>query len=300
MLRNRNKLVGLMFVLPWIIGFLVFTAYPLYRTLQFSFSRVRFLLNGTSLENIGFENYAKVLFEDPDFKLAMPSYFIQLITFVPMILIFSMLLALLLNSRLRMRKVFRAIFFLPVIIMSGPLVGNLRMMGATTLKGLTSFPIYKFIAHSFPGFISAPILYIFENAILILWFSGVQILIFLSVLQKIDRNIYEASMIDGASGWQQFWKITIPTLKPFFLLNAIYTIVDVSMFSINPIIAIIKQGLFQINRGFGFSAAASWIYFIIILIAVVIAFIIFGRDKYAMPEVKPMRRQKAVSIKKRG
>jgi oligogalacturonide transport system permease protein len=278
-LRHKTKLIGLVFVSPWIIGFLVFTVYPVAETLRYSFSNVRFFLKGITLEHVGFDNYVKVLFQDANFKLALPGYIIQLIGFVPMILVFSILLALLLNTKIRFRKFFRAVFFLPVIIVSGPVINNLRSMDAAAIKGLGQFHVYGFIAEYFPRLISTPILYIFDNAVLIMWFCGVQILVFLSGLQKVDRNIYEASMVDGASTWQQFWKLTIPTLTPFFLLNAIYTTVDISMSTMNPVITLIKQGLFQTNLGFGFSAAATWIYFFIILITVFIAFLLFGRGE---------------------
>jgi ABC-type sugar transport system permease subunit len=286
-LRHRTKFIGLAFVSPWIIGFLVFTVYPIAETLRYSFSSVRFLLKGINLEPVGFDNYVNVLFQDAKFKLALPGYITQLFGFVPMILVFSILLALLLNTKIRFRKFFRAVFFLPVIIVSGPVIGNLRAMDAATIKGLGQFPVYRFIAEYFPGPVASPILHIFDNAVLIMWFCGVQILVFLSGLQKMDRNIYEAAMVDGASGWQQFWKLTIPTLIPFFFLNAIYSIVDVSMSTLNQVIILIKQGLFETNQGFGFSAAATWIFFLIILLTVFMAFLLFGRDKdLAAPSMK--------------
>ncbi|MEG6611273.1 sugar ABC transporter permease [Pseudoclostridium thermosuccinogenes] len=277
--RNRRQLFGWLFISPWILGFMVFTAYPLFETMRYSLSTVRFLLDGIEMDNVGFTNYTNVLLKDPDFKLALPGYLTELLFFVPMVLVFSILLALLLNSPIRMRRLFRSLFFLPVVIMSGPVVGNLRQMGATTLKGLRSFFIYRFIAEYFPGVAAAPVLYIFDNAVLILWFCGVQILIFLSGLQKVDKNIYEAARVDGASGWQQLWKITMPMLKPFIFLNGVYTVVDVSMSSLNPVITVIKEGLFNIRKGFGFSAAASWIYFLIIVMAVIVVYLLFGREE---------------------
>ena len=164
--------------------------------------------------------------------------------------------------------------------MSGPVVSSLQAMGAVTLNGVTSFSVYDFIGRALPGFLSMPIFYVFDNFILFLWFSGVQILIFLSGLQKVRPAIYEASMVDGASAWQQFWKITMPTLRPFIFLNAIYTIVDVSMASTNPIISLIKDKMFApINGGFGISAALSWVYFIVILVAVLLVWLLFGRGE---------------------
>lgn len=291
--KRKKQLLGMLFVSPWVFGFLVFTAYPLITTVQYSFSTVRFLLDGIQTTHVGFTNFTDVLTKDPDFKLALPQYLMQLFYIVPMVLVFSILLSLLLNCRIKLRRLFRALFFLPVIIMSGPVVSNLRQMGAASIQGLGAFPVYRFIGEHFPAAASAPILYIFDNAVLILWFSGVQILIFLSGLQKIDRSIYEAAMVDSASGWQQFWKITMPTLKPFIFLNGIYTIVDISMSAMNPITIFIKQGLFSATKGFGFSAAASWIYFILILAAVFLMYLLFGRevkDKTVTEKFRPKQR----------
>lgn len=278
-LKRKEQLIGLCFVSPWIVGFIVFMIYPLFNTILYSFSEVRFLLNGIQTTYVKFVNYTDVLFKDPDFKLALPQYFIQIFLFVPMVVIFSILLSLLLNCKLRGRRFFRALFFLPVIIISGPVVENLKSIDAITLQGMYNFPVYEFIAEYLPNIVSSPILYIFNNAVLILWHTGVQTLIFLSALQKIDRSIYEASMVDGASSWQQFWKLTLPVLRPFIFLNIIYTIMDVSMSSMNPIIIQIKLAMFNIRKGFGFAAAASWVYFIIILFAVILSYLLFGREK---------------------
>ena len=277
---RRKAWLGLLFIAPWLIGFFLFTARPLWDNIIYSFNQITFPLTGIKRTPVGILNYTTALFKDENFTLALPGYLKQLFLTVPMILVFSVLLALLLNTKLKFRRLFRALFFLPVIIMSGPVVSSLQAMGAVTLNGVTSFPVYIFIGRALPGFLSMPILYVFDNFILFLWFSGVQILIFLSGLQKVSPAIYEASMVDGASAWQQFWKITMPTLKPFIFLNAIYTIVDVSMASTNPIISLIKDKMFApINGGFGISAALSWVYFVVILVAVLLVWLFFGRGE---------------------
>ncbi len=274
--KHKNLFIGLGFIMPWIVGFVMFTAFPLYSSVQYSISKVEFLLQGINLKSVGFKNFSDVIMTDPTFKLALPQYIFNLATFVPMILVFSILLALMLNQKLKLRKIYRAIFFLPVIIMSGPVVTSLSTMGATTLAGMVDFPVYKFLQMSLPPMVAAPILYIFQNVVLILWFCGVQILLFLSGLQKSDKSIYEAAAVDGASGWQCFWRITLPVMRPFFLLNAIYTIVEVSMNGQNPIITFIQKAMFNPQQGFGFAAATSWIYFAVMLVAVLIAYFAFG------------------------
>lgn len=265
---------------PWIIGFALFTMIPFVQTIQYSFNEVRFRPDGIVMTPVGLDNFANVLYVDPDFKMKIAEYVKLIFLFVPMVVVFSVIIAVLLNTKMRGRRIFRAIYFLPVILISGPVLDNLNEMGATTLKGVNNFFIYEFIEKNFPSFLSTPILYIFSSVVLFLWFSGVQILILLSGLQKTDKSIYEALSIDGASAWQQFWKMTMPTLKPFIFLITVYTIVDVSNSDTNPFVYIIKQAMFDGNKGFGFAAAATWVYFFMIVLAVVIAYLLLGREKH--------------------
>ena len=240
---TRKKLFGFCLILPWIIGFVVFLLYPLSQTILYSFSDVKITPSGTQTTPVGIQNYTNVLFTDPDFALGIPTYLQQMFFMVPMIVVFSLLFALMLNSHIRGQRIFRAIFFLPVILISGPILDKVRDVGATELPGAGDFFVFQFIYSQVPPLLAAPIQYIVSNIVLIFWFSGVQVLMFLSGLQKVDRSLYEASMVDGASAWQQFWKITIPMVKPFILLIAVYTVVDISMSSLSPFVGVIEEGI---------------------------------------------------------
>jgi ABC-type sugar transport system permease subunit len=274
---TAGKIAGLLFVLPWIVGFALFTVYPFGETVKYSLHTVRFLTDGIAMDPAGLDNFVNVLFKDPDFLLALPSFALQMALLVPMVLVFSMMLAVLLNGKIKLRRMFRAIFFLPVILISGSVLENLKISNALVLNGMQSFFVYRFIQQSLPGPLAGVILYIFDNIVMLLWFSGVQILIFLSGLQKVDPAIYEASDVDGASAWQKFWKITIPTLRPFLFLNAMYTIVDIANSSVNPVIALIKKAMFELLRGFGFASAATWLYVGLIALVVAVYYFLFGR-----------------------
>lgn len=276
---TTQKLVGLIFVLPWIIGFFWFTLYPFAETIRYAFSNVRFIPTGIALDPVGFDNFVQVLFQDPEFLLRLPGFLRQMLLLVPMVLVFSIILALMLNTHIKGQRVFRALFFLPVIIMSGAVLDNLRAFDATQLSGLEHFFVYRFIQESLPGIIATPVLFIFDNVVMFLWFSGVQILIFLSGLQKADQAIYEAASVDGASAWQKFWKITIPTIKPFIFLCALYTVVHIANSPMNLIISLIQTGMFELVRGFGFSAAATWLYFFMIVAMVLLYYAILGREE---------------------
>jgi ABC-type sugar transport system permease subunit len=118
-----------------------------------------------------------------------------------------------------------------------------------------------------------------DSFVLVLWYSGVQILIFLAGRQTIPPSVYEASRIDGANPWETFWKITLPAMIPFILLNLIYTTVDLFTFPSNPILT-------QVNTTeYGRSSALAWIYFVIIFVFIGIILLLFSRAfRSARPE----------------
>ena len=126
-----------------------------------------------------------------------------------------------------------------------------------------------------------------------LWNSGVQILIFIAGLQKVPKSMYEAARIDGASGWESFWKITLPVIKPMILLNTIYTIVFLATGGQNEIITMIYDNMFYAiaGRGYGYAAAMAWVYTLIIGIALCIAFLLL-REKSDKKVVYESRRIK--------
>ena len=251
------------------------------QSLIYSFSTTRTLAKGgIQLTPVGLENYYNVLFVDPTFKVNLGN-FLQLMFFlVPIIVIFSLVIAVMLNTKMKGKRILRAIFFLPVILTSGPMLEQLHRIGATQIQGLETFFVFSFIK-DLPEVISSPILYIARRFVYVLWFSGVQILVLLSGLQKVDQGIYEAARIDGASSWQSLFFITLPIMKPFILLTTIYTVVDISLSSLNGMQSQIKSKMFDSASGYGFSAAVSWLYFLLILGCVLVAWLILGRNSRA-------------------
>lgn len=270
-LRNKNSIAGLLFVSPWIIGFLVFTAFPLLYSLYLSFQEVKITTSGIQTKFIKFGNYEYAFVVDGSFLEKVTTYLEEMVISVPIIIVFSLIIALLLNQKIKFRGMFRTIFFLPVIIASGPVIKELIDQGITTIPSIEQYAIYQALNDNPDGFFNGILLYLIKNLIIILWYSGVQILIFLAALQKMDKQIFEAAKIDGASNWEFFWKITLPSLVPMIIVNLIYTIVMYSIFSLNPIIEHIQKNMFKVNTGFGYASALSWIYFIIIALALAIS-----------------------------
>ncbi len=274
--RTREALYGYAFVMIWIVGFAIFTLLPLLQTLNYSLNRVTVSATGINLQYVQWQNYTRALFTDPTFVELLIEYAIETLVSVPIIIIFSMIIALFLNLKFRFKGVFRTIFFLPVVITSGPVIQELVAQGATTVTGVTiSTAVTDFLAQ-FPRYLRNPAEYLLTSFILILWFSGVQILIYLSSLQKIDGSIYEAAAIDGASAWESFWKITLPALSTTTLIVAIYTIITLSHFSENKVIKYIYGQTYAVDGGIGYSSAMSFLYFFVLVILLAVVYLLLN------------------------
>lgn len=278
--RAREALGGYSFVLIWIAGFLIFTLVPLGQTLYYSLNQVTVSATGINLRFVEWSNYTRALFTDPTFTSLLVEYAIETLVSVPIIVIFSLIIALFLNLKLKFKGIFRTIFFLPVVITSGPVIQELVAQGATSVPGLTlPESVTSFIA-DLPVYLRNPIDYLLTSFILILWFSGVQILIFLSGLQKIDSSTYEAASIDGASAWEAFWKITLPSLSGTTILVAVYTIITLSHFSENKVIKYIYGQTYAVGGGIGYASAMSFLYFfVLILLLGIVYFLLTYRAK---------------------
>jgi ABC-type sugar transport system permease subunit len=194
-----------------------------------------------------------------------------MILFVPVMNILAIMIAILLNRQFRFRGFFRAIFFLPVIITSGPVIAELLRQGAGTIPSIAESGFLNVLEDVLPSFLNAPLQSLFSQIIFMLWFSGVQVVLYLAGLQKLDQSMYEAAQIDGANVWESFWKITLPSLRPMIVVSSIYTIVTLATFANNPIIVWISNVMFNPTFGYGYAAALAWIYFLVIAMMLLIA-----------------------------
>lgn len=272
-LKKREALIGLAFMLPWVIGLLVFTMYPLIYSIWLSLCQVEFSPNGIATSFVGMQWYKEIFTADAHFMEDIVATLKSIVFTTPMVLVAAIILALMLNRPLRGRAFFRMLYFFPVIIISGPVMSKLMANQATTIIQPDQYAIYT-VLQNLPGILAVPLCYIFDNIVTILWYSGVQMLIILAGLQKIGDPIYEAASIDGASSWQKFWKITLPHLRPMILVSAAYTIVDLSGMTTTPIHKLIMNNMMDTEKPYSYSSALSWLYTIIVLVIILIAFLI--------------------------
>jgi len=277
-IKNHENWNGLFFVSPFIIGCIFFLAYPLFMSVRISFSEIKQFAGMQKLEWVGFANYVRAFVIDVNFIPMFLRVVQNTLVNTPLILIFSLLIAILLNKRIKFRGFFRAAFFLPFILGTGyvmqQLLGmNVEKEAMEVVRGIVmpeEMQIYL-------GPSLTKIMIDFLNRItLILWRSGVQILIFLSGLQGISVSLYESAKCDSATEWEMFWKITLPMISPVILLNCVYTIIDSFTDITNEIVNYFYYWAFTATR-FDYASAIAWIYFTFILLFIGLVFLVMRR-----------------------
>jgi len=271
--KRREAVTGLTFILIWIVGYLIFSLYPVFYSLYLSLFKVKLDGQDLSLLYLGFENFKAAFISDAIFPELLLEYVMEMVINVPVVIVFALLIAMLINTDVKGKGVWRTIFFLPVIISSGPIISELINQGATTLPSIENYGVIVLVLENIGDFIANPVQNLLETILLVLWFSGIQILILLAGLQKIDKSIYEASMIDGAGPWESFWKITLPSIMPLISVSVVYTVVSMSVFSLNEVIIWIQEKMFAVStdavtNGFGYGAALAWIYFLTMVLLI--------------------------------
>ena len=279
---RSDVIAGYAFCSVWIVGFLVFTLYPIIQTLIFSFyGTVNVQPGHIETSGAGFQNYVYALTQDAKFQQNLSDYAIKLVLYVPVITVVWLVLAMLLNNKLKGTGFFRTIFFLPVIITSGPVLHIFIEQGVASFPGIDNLINFASLESTVPKFILDALKFLTDEFIMILWFSGIQILVFMTGLQKMDKNMYEAAQIDGASKWEMFWKLTLPALNPTIVLNVVFTVVMQSVFSLNPIIQSITTYMNNTGEGggYGYASATSWIYFVVMLALLGLSILVFKKHE---------------------
>lgn len=271
-LASRRSLEGFAFITPWLVGFLIFMAYPLGFSLYMSFTEVQVTATKINFTFVGWDNYIYAFLSDNVFPIQLTNFIQESLITVPIIVIFSLLVGLLINQEVWGRGIFRAIFFLPVIFSTSEVINSLFNQGAGGSNFIQRFNIFGMMLQALPEQLYGPINTVLNRFTLVLWSSGVQILLILAALKTISNNVYEAAAIDGASRWEVFWKITLPALTPFMVLITVYSIVDLSVSPFNPMLGSIRSHMFNVRTGMGYASALGWIYFLVILVALVLVY----------------------------
>ena len=289
-LQKRKARAGYMFILPFIIGFLVFMVKPLFQSLYMSFCTVELGAGSFKQTFNGLTNYRFAFMVDPEYNRLVVEEISRMMVYSLAIIVFSFFVALILNQKFHGRAFVRAIFFLPVILSSGVILGleeNNQLMAAiaqTIEQGTSGISITaaleSILRTAGVGTRAYETLFeVIDNIYDVAIASGIQIIIFLSGLQSVSSNMYEAADIECCTKWESLWKITFPMVSSLFLVNWIYTVVDFCMRSDNGVIKKIQTVMID-QQQYGNASAMSWIYFVIVLAFVGVTSMLISKRVY--------------------
>lgn len=289
-MRARNARTGTWFILPFIIGFILFMAKPMVESFIMSFNDVTLIPGeGYAQSYVGLNNYSYALTVDPEYNQDLVEEIGQMVINTIATLVLSFVIAVILNQDFKGRTLCRAIFFLPVILSSGVLPGiehenefyDMMSGMAQSLQDSSGVNISATLedllkVSGVGGGVFDVVFQMIDSIYDIVMASGIQIIVFLSGLQSISPSLYEAADVEGCSGWEAFWKITFPMVSPLLLVNCIYTIIDFFMKNDNSVMELIYDVTYQ-DFKFGVSAAMSWLYFGIALVFIGISSFIISK-----------------------
>ena len=289
-MARRRARTGYLFILPFIIGFVMFMMRPMLQSLIMSFNDVTIVPGaGYTMTWLGIDNYRQAWLVDPYYNQYLISEAGRMVINTIATLVLSFVIAVILNQDFKGRTLCRAIFFLPVILASGVLPGiesqnefyDMMAGVAESVEGAAGVNISASLQNllSVSGVGSGVFDVVFQmiDAIYdIVMASGIQIIIFLTGLQAISPSLYEAADVEGCTAWESFWKITFPMVSPLLLVNAIYTIIDFFTKNDNQVMERIYEVMYK-DFKFGISSAMSWIYFAVALAFVMLSSFIISR-----------------------
>lgn len=294
--EKKKGLYGYGFVALWFIGALMFFIVPLLQSFYYSFHNVApevgevsvtaLVDNLTGEKNI-FLNYKTAFMTDPKFRQYLVEVLQDMALSLPVIVVFSLFVAIIINQKFRGRTFARAVFFLPVIIATGPvyaiITGDLETSGNNSAEQFSTMfeadmvdQLLEFVGiYGFGDTFTEMLTTITSDILNLVWKCGIQIIIFLSALQGIPPSAKEAAAIEGATSWEFFWKITLPYISPMIVVNIVYTVIDSFTDPTNEVMGRLLE--IQSEWRYGLSAAMAWSYFGIILVVLGIIFAIMNK-----------------------
>ncbi len=288
-MEKRRAISGYLFISPFIIGFLAFMVKPLFQSFYMSLCKVDISAAGFTMNLNKLGNYYEAFRVDPTFVQYVEEGLGRMVYNSAAILVFSLFVALIINQKFKGRGLVRTIFFLPVILSSGAIVG---VESSNALLSSINSAIEDSSGASITGYIetilvttgvaSRPLEILFEvidGIYDVALASGIQIIIFLSGLQAIPKSSYEAAQIEGCTSWESFWKITFPTISPLFLVCWVYTVVDFCMRDDNDVMDKINTAMRE-QLNYGLASAMAWSYFGIVIAIIGLSSFIISKWVY--------------------
>lgn len=266
----KKEAKGYAFVALFVIGFLFFFLIPCISSVRYSFGTVKYS-NGYSFNFTGLENFKRALLVDGSFNRLFLSSLGNAVKNVPIICVLSFIIASLIKDAFPGRNIIRVILFLPVIISSGVVASmesgdllqkNMQLISSQSSSVIGEADMLTFLVEIGLGeTLSTYIVYAVTNIFSMVNCSGIQILICLTALQSISPALYEASSIEGATAWENFWKITFPMVMPQLIVCVFYTIINQMLSASNAAVSYIYSTNFR-DFELGYGSAMAWLYFL--------------------------------------
>ena len=286
-LMERRNNYGYLFVSHWILGLLLFFIIPTISSIVYSFSNLKLTDDGIKLESAGFEHFRYIFNDDANFVDNLTTSVTDLLTALPIIISLSMILAVILNSEFKGRFIFRAIFFLPVILANSTVMEllaseyldvplfNVSSGNSTEYGGMIDFKtilmdlqLPKAISTLFEGYLA--------NLFNLIWNCGVQTILFLAGLQSIPKQLYEVGKIEGCSRWETFWFLEIPSLRNIIQLVLIYTMIDQFTSISSPLMSQATSLMFK-QAIYDRSSAMLWTFFLVVGVIMGLVLVLYNR-----------------------
>ncbi len=282
---RRQDMWGVIMLIPWLIGTVLFFLMPLIRVIIFSFNEITLDLGAIHQKFVGLSNYIFVIRTHATFYQEIITTFAQAVPNTILIIFFSLFAAVLLNGKYKFRGAARVLFFLPIVLATDLIdvslaTVSLEGMGndaATAVGGMTGAAmVVNFLIEGvgLPSEMIKIALDVISNVFETIKLSGVQTLIFLAGLQSVSPSMYEVAKMEGATTYETFWKVTLPTVSPLILTNLVYTITDNLMRT--DLIDMIQTTAFG-QAQYGYSAAMSVVFLGCTLVLIGVATAIVGK-----------------------
>ena len=278
---------GYLFTMHWIIGIVIFFAMPLVQSVIFAFSEMEVVSGGFDINFIGLRNFKQILLEDPSYESWLKSSATSYLYSLPLIILLSMSLALILNQKFKGRLFFRALYFLPVIISTGAVMNLIFKTSGSDMAGMGVSDAYSAnmisvddiiklldIQGEIATYITATISKLFD----LVWSCGIQIVLFLAGLQSVPQSFFEASRVEGATKWEEFWFITFPMLSRVTLLVTIFTMVELITSERTTII----RNVYSMMRTGNYDETSAMMWFYFLICGGVMGIVVFLYNRFLM------------------
>ncbi len=288
-LARRRAITGYLFIMPWLVGFCVYYIKSLFMTIQFSLSNVSVdPKSGYSAAFAGLRNFKYILLEDGKFNKILVTSLRDIVIDVPLVLTFALLMAMLLNQKFIGRTIFRAIFFIPVIMGCDAISDAIAQARQAAVGGISStsaaitessastvnldYYVALFKDIGLPSSIIDYVVGAVDRIAEVVDLAGVQIVIFIAALQSIPSSLYEVAKIEGATSYETFWKVTFPMVMPHIITCLVYTVVDA--FASSEIVQYSYDMIFSSNSyDYGSAMALTSMVVVCLILFIVVAWI---------------------------